>query len=177
MMSFRVKVTAMRPATMMVRAWNHLIAGAYRLAGEYWVEHFLPLHFTAGAVQRYSYAARTRRYLERKRFAKALRDGKGNWFVPIKPPLPLVYSDQLRKDVLGRNKSAFNIRATATSNKHQVRVPVRIPHPLNPKNAGEIVRWNDQEKEILRGVIMQAMKLSLAWQEQLSETKEFGSAA
>lgn len=124
------------------RELNEITRTALTAAAQLWIKEFLPLHFIPSATQRYGYAPRNAKYRAIKRRAEKIRIAEfSNVFVPApSPPSPLVWTGELKKEVLGRPLSEYNIKARATSNKQQVRVPVKIPHPLNPKNSGEITK-------------------------------------
>lgn len=158
MLALRVRIKEIMPPDVTLREWNKWIALAFREAGEYWIREFLPQHFTPGAVQRYRYQARKRQYLERKRRARLLRDWRGRHFVPTKPPLPLVYSGAVKDELLSRPISAFNIRATATSNRQSVKVPLRLPHPMRAQQLSELRAMIHEEERFLAALIVNFMR-------------------
>lgn len=161
MLSWKIRIRRQRPPGMMLREFNGYVRQAMHGAGEYWVTHILPLHFLPSAVHRYAYISRTERYLRRKRRATRVREWRGQWVNAVQPPLPLVWSDALRRSTR-RPLSEWNIRATATANRQKVVVPVRLPHPMNPKNAGEITRVNNEDIRNMRRIIEQNVRTVVA---------------
>ncbi|WP_166820517.1 hypothetical protein [Thalassoroseus pseudoceratinae] len=172
MITFQTYIKKKKPADIMQREFNALVREALIEAAEFWIKEFLPLHFESSAVRRYGYAARKSYYNKLKRRARMiLKPGTAQQYVPApKPPGPLVYTGELKKEVLSRPVSAFKIKATATGKKQKVRVPVRIPHPINPKNSGELTKLVNEELKMMHRVATEALKERLAkWQAESRE--------
>lgn len=172
MITFKTYIRKNKPPEIMQREFNSLVREALTEAAKWWIEHFLPLHFEPSAVRRYGYAARKAEHNAIKRRARMVKKpGTAQTYVPApKPPAPLVYTGELKREVLSRPVSAFKIKATATGKKQKVRVPVRIPHPINPKNSGELTKLVNEELKMMHFVAMETLKDLLAnWQ---AESKE-----
>jgi hypothetical protein len=149
------KVRRIAPPEIKLRLLNSIIRDALYQTGVKWVTDDLPKHFEQGAYQRYGYDARNTRYNAIKRRmlrVRTWRHGRtgGNWIPAPKPPSPLRWTDNLKDSLLRRSPADFNIKATSTSNKHTVRVPCPLPHPMSAQNANELVRLNQEEFEALQ---------------------------
>lgn len=129
-----------RPPELLQKNLNEIVRRVLVQVAQMWIVRFRELHFGPGAVQRYSYVARSAKYNAIKRRALTVKDWQGREVTAPKPPSPLVWSGSLRDAVLKKSPADFNIVARATSNRQTVSVKIPIPHPLNPKNAGEIGR-------------------------------------
>lgn len=140
LITFKVLIKRTQSIGMKQSEFNRAVRIALTEAGLYWQQNFLHRHFEASAFGRYNYAPRGYRYQNRKRY------------VTHREPLPLVFLGELRDYVLSnRDKGAIRVQSTATATRQQVRVPVRLPHPINPKNRGELTRPSSAEnKEIGR---------------------------
>jgi hypothetical protein len=73
----KIRMEFERPADVSQRAWAEITRQAHGEMGEQWHREFLPLHFQAGARERYGYQSRSRGYLEKKRrlFLRGLSKG------------------------------------------------------------------------------------------------------
>lgn len=154
---FSVKIQETKPTELMQRSFNGMVKRSMEKAGEMWIKEFLPIHFTPKAVQRYRYAKRSDTLNAIKRRARQITNEAGVKVPMEKPPSPFVWTGEMKREVLGRSVDEFNIRTTATSNKVKAKVPVRIPHPLNPKNAGEIPRLVRDEIKAMKVVTVEAL--------------------
>jgi len=140
-----------------VAPFNRLVRLALEHAANYWVKHFLPMHFRSGASERYGYPPRNQKYLQHKIYAPFVQEwnrrGTGN-YVPNpnyrRSPQPFVYTGALRDYVLDRaDAGELKPRAVSTSNVQRVEVRVGYPHPLRPRDAGWITRLIDSERDVL----------------------------
>lgn len=114
-----------------VSAFNNLVRDVLYETGQYWIDHFLMMHFEIGAEARYGYIRRSPFWIRLKQSIGELR--------------PLVFTGELLRMVQGGNQ---RIVAKATQSKQRVVVKVPIPHPLNPKaGKGEIGRLTQSELE------------------------------
>ena len=168
----------------MLKVFNNTVRIAMEKVGYYWRDNFLPLHFTPGAVQRYNYVARSDRWQNIKRKAQwvtkrgFVRDGKrygagvGEVVPATQPPLPLVWTNELRESVLPG--SHLVAKATATSNKVTVRIPIKLPHPMREIHAKELVKINAEENRKLSSMAVQETRRMLAGMRL--ETRELISA-
>lgn len=150
MIKLSIYVRRVRKFARSQREFNDWIREAMAAAAREWLTRYMKLHFEPKAEVRYQYAARTRGTLRRKGEMARARGEQVR---------PLVWSGKMREAVLGRSLSSFNIIATATSTKHKVRIKIPIPHPLNPKNAGELVRLTNEELNDLKKFIVAWIKL------------------
>lgn len=154
------------------------INDAFRLGGQeagwWWINNCLPRHFTFAAYQLYGYARRSFRWNQKKLNAKrAYSVNTGASYPAEQPPVPMVWTGELRRHVLGRTNS-YQVKATAkfaTGDRKQivrVSVPVGIPHPINPKNAGELTRIAPSEFRQMKSIVFQrARKLLVAAMHQV----------
>ena len=127
MITFKVLIKQTKSVGMKQAEFNRAVKVALTEAGLYRQDNFLPFHFDRMAFGRYNYAPRLSKYQEKKRR------------ITHNEPIPLVFLGELRDYVLSnRQKGHIRVIATATATRQQVRVPVRMPHPLNPKNRGEL---------------------------------------
>lgn len=121
--------------------FNKLLKQALHETGEYWVREYLPRHFRPGASQRYNYAPRSGRWQAIKHRARMGRQWRNGREVLLpKPVAPLVWTGQLRDEVLGRPVSDFNIKTSGATGKARVHVPVKIPHPISKYHTGELTK-------------------------------------
>lgn len=150
-------------ASLMRRELNDATREALRAAAKFWIKKFLPLHFELQAVQRYGYAARDRVYRRIKREIERIKIAEfSDVTVPApKPAKPLVWTGEMRDEVLGRPLSEYKIKARATAKKQTVKVPVRIPHPLNPKNSGELTRLINEEIRAMQRIALAKFEVEL----------------
>jgi hypothetical protein len=147
-----------RPPELLQRNLNEIVRRVLTQTAQYWLVYFREKHFDPGAFQRYGYEARSAKYNAIKRRALTVKDWQGREHTAPKPPAPLVWSGSLRDAVLKKSPADFNIVARATANRQTVSVKIPIPHPLNPKNAGEIGRLIPSE---VRAMQEYAVKLFL----------------
>lgn len=153
MIKFRAMVKRELDFQVMASKINEMTRVALTSIGMLWISDFLPLHFLPSAVQRYGYTARSRRTLARK----YKKNGS---------TAPLVDTGKFRDSVLHKSPLDFNIVARATTNKQTVKVKVPVPHPLNPKNAGEIrqsvnAEWKAMSNEGKAAFMLELDKLKL----------------
>lgn len=167
-----------RRVGLTLSAFNQMVRESLLLTGQLWLRKFLPLHFGPQASRRYGYASRTwpwkaaklatgflanvPSFRQRYNIARSLWRS-GRWrevpTVPAHDPRPLEGQreiegrpDSLRQMVLGRfafGGGPGNLKATATRNRQRLRIPVRLPHALNPKNAGEMTTLLASERHEL----------------------------
>jgi len=145
--AYTVLVRRLRPTWMgNTSEFNKLVKRALWTAGRLWLMTFRQRHFEPGAKQRYRYADRTFRWNYKKAYGRnPSRNRSRNLPLHPRQVQDLVYTGDLKAAVLGRPVDAFNIETTATSNRVRARVRVPLPHPLNPKNRGEVTRLNREE--------------------------------
>lgn len=67
-------------------------------------------------------------------------------------------SGELEKELRGRPLSAYNIKATATAKRQRIKVPIRLPHPMQEVHAAEIVATNEEERNKLKTKIADEIK-------------------
>lgn len=145
--------------------FNRSMRWAMTSAGLLWIEKYLPMHFESGAAGRYSYSPRPLPYDRMKeRITKA-------------PALPLRFiadvaghdrdPETLMGFVLGNRASgAIRVLASSRGDEYGLRVPIRMPHPLNPKysssglgpNRGELVRKIKGETQDMARQIVKTMR-------------------
>ena len=136
-------------------------------AGYYWINNYLHLHFEPQAYQRYGYARRSFRWNRKKQNAvKAYSPNTGREYPAPKPPKPLVWTGEMRDRVLSR-KNSYQVKATAkfaSDDRRQVvniRIPIPLPHPINPKNRGELTKLAMSEWRKMRSIVNQVAKKRL----------------
>src|SRR5262249_50666262 len=104
--------------------------------------------------------SRSRRYLEiKKRMTRVRKWKTKEWMPAPKPPMPLQWTGDLNKtiqEIVG-NPSA-HIKATSTTNRQRVKVPIRLPHPMRRVNAAEIVRLIKSEYDELMKRAVKVLK-------------------
>lgn len=144
MISVRTRTRDFLGKRMTQREINGIVRDAMYAAGEKWVKEYAPLHFEPGAVQRYGYRARKPRYLARKRRLGISR--------------PLVWSGDLMVSLLYRPVSAWNIKATATSNRAQTKIPIKSPHPMAKRQFEEIAAMTRDETISLEKLVVQKIQ-------------------
>lgn len=150
-----------------IRVFHGYVREALKKAASEWIDRFLPLHFGVMSFGRYNYAPRSGRYQNYKRNSPWLR--KNVWggtprqwnatYVPNlylgQTPEPFRYTGELKDYVLA-NRQAGNIlsatRAVSRGQEAFVRIPVQLPHPIHPKNAGELTKLLAGEKAHLTAV-------------------------
>lgn len=130
------------------REINTIFSDALVIVSKHWVDKMLPLHFGNAAMNRYGYKFRSRRHLARKAVIRP----------DLVPPAPLEYTGELKSYVMGNARSGQIINSTRTVPKRgsqktagviRAIIPVQIPHPLNPKNKGELTRIIRSERREL----------------------------
>ncbi len=178
--NWKVFVKRNRPPGLVMRRWNAIVTLALNETGKFWIKEFLPLHFQPSAVQRYSLAARRSAYLLIKQKVDYLNIGfwsqKQHQYIGqrvkiAKPTAPLVLTGNLRDSLLAKARGGgLTIKTTATSNKAIVRVKCPIPHPINPKNKGEITRLIRPEIEAMNKVFVRMIKDEIAKLQESSTT-------
>lgn len=179
MIPISVKVKKIAPPEIKLRLLNNIIRDALYQAGVKWVTDYLPKHFEPSAVQRYQYGARNPKYNIIKRRmtrVRTWRRGKkgGDWIPAPDPKGPLVWTGNLRDSLLRKSPQDFNIKATSSSSKHQVKVPCPLPHPMSAENAAELVRMNNEEFEVLQKYVFEIIQTRL---EALTDVVEYPIAA
>lgn len=145
---------------------NILRAGAIQ-AGEWWIKTCLKRHFTNTAYPMYGYRKRSTRTTQKKMTRPEIFDPQSKRWVknPFlgQQTLPLVYTGSLRGFVMS-NLGSYQAKATAKFSGDEqrqlvnVRVPIRLNHPINPANAGELTRLADSEKNEMRRIISRYAK-------------------
>lgn len=134
------------------RTWNQIFRDNLVRVGQLWVQEFLPKKFAPGARARYGFQPRSRAYEARKqRFADQrvapVRVGSGIRIMPGIPftPQPLVYTGAMREQVMGQQ---YTVRATATSRRQTVRIPIPLGHAVPAYVGAEIasVRRDELQK-------------------------------
>jgi hypothetical protein len=136
-------------------ALNRIFREALTDVAAFWIEHILPTHFGNQATALYGYRFRSDRYLKRKRRLRP----------DLIPPAPFELSGQLKDYVMTNAQSGrmlANSKPVATSSKIRVTIPVRIPHPIHPKNRGELSRLNRSDRRQMRRYFMMRLKARIA---------------
>ncbi|HET6325797.1 MAG TPA: hypothetical protein VFG04_14060, partial [Planctomycetaceae bacterium] len=77
---------------------------------------------------------------------------RGDWVTAPKPVRPWVWSGLTMNQLLSKHPSEFNIKATATTKRQQVKVPLPVPHPVTTDHAGELGRLRDDEFKAMHQV-------------------------
>lgn len=83
-----------RPEGVTVRAWRAMLKHANHAMAEYWVKHFVPLHFTRHSGRRYKggvYRPRSPEYMQRKERQRGVAATSADQY--------LVWSGSLRRHV------------------------------------------------------------------------------
>ena len=165
MIAFSVRIKKFEAPEMRVKQFNTIVREALLFAAKYWIENFLPLHFTSTAYQRYQYSRRGSTYnaiKEKMQMVQPWQSRKkyGPKTIPApKPPLPWVWSGDLRTQLLSMSPDQFRISATATSQRQRVRVPLPSPHPIPAGHKGELSKINREEMEIMTKVAFERFVL------------------
>lgn len=163
MIAIEVKMTQ-NPALLSKRALREAMKRSFAAAGEYWMEHYRPKHFSSQQT-RYRYKPRKQRYLDRKQ-----RDAKrpGTKIEDGGTRL-LVYSGLTRRSML----TYHPVRAYPT------RLSIRMPGPryvgMRPYKSGrpnlgeEITQVTPDEKRQLMAVFERALQKEIdAYKERTS---------
>lgn len=172
--TFAVQIKRHRNLADTQRQFNQIIREVLIETGQYWAREFLPKHFEPGASGRYGYAPREERTRRIKRYAKQVHRWDGAVVPLADNPRPLVFTGELIEDVLGRDPANFSVRATATSNRQRVVVKVPLPHPLNPKNKGEVTRLIPSELRAMHRFATRRLKEKMAALRTSTQTTTIG---
>ena len=146
------------------RAMNELARVGCRQAVEYWLLHFLPLHFEPLARTRYTHAPRSPNWERIKQRAKRVRYPRGseNWIPAVRPPRDLVWTQELRREVIGMRAALVSrIDARATASRIHASVTIPLPHPLSNRYAPEIVRLIPEEIDAMQAIVDRAVGAGL----------------
>jgi hypothetical protein len=162
--NFRVKLESTRllfaGSRASEKAWKDAWTAAGQVAARKWIDEFLELHFEPGNSQRYRLAARNPSWQRKKARGRAYVR-RGVWVSIPTPPVALVWKGQLKNRVLS-NRRTLQIQSIARMWKgaphFRVKVPVPIPHPLNPKNKGEVTRMIASETRLLQRLTFREFK-------------------
>jgi hypothetical protein len=142
------------------QAWKQAWENAGRVAAREWLDEYLPLHFEAGSSQRYRYAPRNPRWNRAKARGKAWV-ARGVFIRIPTPPTALVWKGQLQQSALA-NRRLHRIESVARMWQgrpmFRVRVRIPLPHPLNPKNRGELTRMTPTEARTLARLVFKHFK-------------------
>jgi hypothetical protein len=151
------------------REFNEIVRHALRSAAFYWFDRFLPLHFQPGSARKYGYTPRTQKYQRLKYFlgrAGAYITKRGPGDIPegtkvraTFPPQSLVWTGDMKQKVLSRPPADYvsSSRATATSNRQRIRIPIPLGHPIPAHNTHELTVVTPDEYEILSGVFRRVL--------------------
>lgn len=144
MLIFTVRLTAKNFPS--VRSFRKANKAAFSVMGQYWYDHFLPLHFRREARTKYNYQARGTKYERRK---KAL--GKSSY---AKRPKYGGEVDEVWSGTLEQNlKSYVNVKAyptRATVNMTGPRYVTMRPYKSGHPNIGEeVTRVTKAEADVL----------------------------
>ena len=150
-LSFHESVRGMRPADAMISTFNGYVRNALRDTVQYWLVYFRSMHFGPQAARRYGHNPRSAKYAAIKRRARWIYSPRLKVKVPATfPPENLVWTGDLKRDILQRPVSAFNIRSISTSNKTEARAKIQSPHPMRSAQWYELTTVIDAEQAILR---------------------------
>lgn len=149
MLPLRIEIQEIGPPDIRKRLLNEIVREGLREAAEFWITHYLPIHFTQSAYSRYQYSARSQRYLAIKARAQKIRPwigtSRGDWVAAPKPPRPWVWSGETIHQLLGMTPEEFTIKAIATTKKQRVEVKLPVPHPTSPDHKGELGKLTQDE--------------------------------
>lgn len=141
MLSLQLTITKSYEKLKTRRFAEHVRA-SLAVAAKLWNDEFLPLHFQAGAQQRYHYVARAKSTWARK-LARARKTGQ--------QPLALVEGGEFRAAALTPVAEKKVITA-ATASRQRVRVRLNVPHRIPVKNQGEGTRLVNAELRAMQRV-------------------------
>lgn len=122
--------------------------------------------FEPSAFARYGYPPRSGKWNEIKR-----RGSERLGVPPMSPPIALVWTGaaghplSVRETVLGGVASGETLRRAqgiARGERMELRVKIPIPHPLNPRNAGELKSITADEKRRLDQRARAELRVQLA---------------
>lgn len=155
---------------------NDIFRASLRATAEQWINTMLPQHFGNEAMNRYGYKFRSKRHLARKA-----------WLRPdLSPPAPLEYTGELKSYVMGNATSGQMLNRTKTistgpsqknpNGKLRMTIPVQVPHPLNPKNAGELSRVIRSERRELDRLFYDTVSRKLSQSPKVIEHEKIKAA-
>lgn len=156
---------------------NKIFRESLMATASFWIDNYLPLHFGNQAMSRYGYARRSQRFLRRKAIVRP----------DLVPPSPMEYTGELKEYLLGKARSGAMLNAskaisTGVSKKNpngklRVTIPIRIPHPINPKNKGELSRVTRQERRAMNQVFIAELERRLDQSPTIIEYERINAAA
>lgn len=168
--TFSMTVKEQRPKWLgSQREFNEIVRHALRSAAAWWLHFMLPKHFEPGAARKYKYTPRNSRYQRTKyfmglqgRYITKRGPGdipEGTKVLATFPPAPLVWTGDMKAKVLNRpvNEYIAASRATATSNRQRIRVPIPLGHPIPSHNTHELTVVTTEEMSELRHVFHNAL--------------------
>jgi hypothetical protein len=107
------------------------------------------------APEKYHYSPRNRKYLNKKIFAKRVRDPETGLYVkPRRPTQDLVYIGYLIDFIKGRAPDQYNIEARSVQNRVRVRIPIPTPHQMQSAQYSELSEWTLQEYVGMRRILV-----------------------
>jgi hypothetical protein len=175
--AFSVRIRRYDSPELKQKHFNRIVREALLFAAKYWITNFLPLHFTSTAYQRYQYSRRGSVYNAIKEKMEMVQPWQGRKkygpkTIPApKPPLPWVWSGDLRTQLLSMSPEQFRIQTTATSSRQRVRVPIPSPHPIPAGHKGELGKLNQEELAIMTKVAFDKFVELMEAQRELVDTR------
>jgi hypothetical protein len=151
-----ILVHSLRPDEVMISEWNGYVREGLAEAAKWLIE----VNLRKGKWQRnastiYSFNNRSPRYLNKKRFAKFVRDpSTGLYVVPRKPTQDLVYIGYLMDFIKQKPPEQYNIEARSTQNRIRVRVPIPVPHQMQGPQYDELSEWTLKEYVGMRRILV-----------------------
>lgn len=139
------------------REFNEIVRESLLEAADYWIKNYMNLHFGPGATSRYHYNFRSKVWLEYK----------ARFYPTLVLPAPFEFTGELMSFVMDNARSGRMLDASKAistfpskqnpSGKQRVKIPIRIPHPIHPRYAGELSRLLPSEARQMRRVMFDAL--------------------
>jgi hypothetical protein len=148
-------VHGLKPDDMMWAEWHQWVREGMVEAAKWLIENNLRRDkWKAGAGDKYHFDPRDRKYLNKKMFAKFVRDPETGIYVPPrKPTQDLVYIGYLVDYIKGKPADAYNIEKTSVQTRVRVRVPIPTPHRMQKAQYEELGEWTLYEYVAMRRIL------------------------
>lgn len=160
MITLKMQMRRLKPPDVMQRFFNMWVREAFEAAAAWWIAERLPLHWGAGASDRYQYPDRSLRYLIKKAFVQG-QTAKGRGLRRLlgrrrnarvrDTSSPFELTGQMKRAALARARG----RGFATSNGARLEITVPIGFAgVRPENRGQIVKLLPAEARHMRRLIV-----------------------
>ncbi len=149
----------LRPDDIELAQWHKYVRVGLVEAGKWLIEHNLRKEkWSRSAPEKYHFNPRERRYINKKLFAKRVRDPEtGIWVKPRRPTQDLVYIGYLIDFIKGRSPEDYNIEARSVQNRIRVRIPIPTPHRMQKAQYSELSEWTLREYVAMRHILFESV--------------------